>query len=207
MSSGAQIEYVLGLDETHFSAAAVLYDRAFGAKLGIAIRSQRERLEILERSLVPEFAIAAIDGERLVGLAGLHSPEGSLTAGLSPRELIGRLGPVRGLRAIAILSLLERKPAPGELLMDGIAVDESHRGRGIGSGLLRNVVEYATANGYRSVRLDVIDTNPAAKRLYERLGFVTVRHESFPFLAWLLGFGGSTTMAYDVLQSAKKGTR
>ena len=82
--------------------------------------------------------------------------------------------------------------------MDGIAVDQDYRGRGIGSQLLRRIIDYARDNGFESVRLDVIDTNPGARRLYERVGFIAVREDKFPYLRWLLGFGGATTMQFPI---------
>ena len=82
--------------------------------------------------------------------------------------------------------------------MDGISVHRDYRGRGIGSRLLREPAAYARRNGFRSIRLNVIDTNSSARRLYERQGFAAVRAENFPFLRWLLGFGGSTTMELPV---------
>lgn len=51
-----------------------------------------------------------------------------------------------------------------------IAVDPAHQRRGIGTWLVRRVVDEA---GSRPVRLQVLKVNPA-RRLYERLGFVEV---------------------------------
>ncbi len=53
-----------------------------------------------------------------------------------------------------------------------IALLPEHRGRGIGTRLVQDVLDEARASG-RSVSLHVEETNPA-KRLYERMGFVDV---------------------------------
>lgn len=82
--------------------------------------------------------------------------------------------------------------------MDGITVLSGYRGRGIGGVLLDKVKEYALQNGFRSIRLDVIDTNPRAKVLYERNGFKAVKREEFPYLKKVLGFGGSETMTFNI---------
>ena len=58
-------------------------------------------------------------------------------------------------------------------------------------------LELAKERGYRTVRLDVIDTNPRARALYEREGFEPVHTESFPALRPVLGFGASTTMVWS----------
>ena len=61
-------------------------------------------------------------------------------------------------------------------------------------------MEYAKENDYEKIRLDVIDTNPDARRLYERLGFVAERTNNFEGLRPVLGFGASTTMIYVLSQ-------
>ena len=78
--------------------------------------------------------------------------------------------------------------------MDGIVVHSDARGKGVGNRLLEEVANYAKEHEFDRVRLDVIDINTKAKKLYERKGFKEVKTEYFPYLRWLLGFGGSTTM-------------
>ena len=184
--------------------AAALYEAAFGQKFARAIPDREQRIAVLAQSFLPRFSFAALDGDRLVGLAGFHSPSGSLTGAMGATQLIGALGLVRGLWACALFSLFERTPVAGELVMDGIAVDAHYRGQGIGSKLLDAIVAYATEHQFRSVRLDVIDSNPRARKLYEAKGFRATKRESFPYLAWLIGFAGATTMALDA--SARRPT-
>lgn len=107
-------------------------------------------------------------------------------------------GHLRGLRRLLILALFERRPAPGQLVMDGIAVDQDMRGRGIGSLLIEEVVAVAAERECREIRLDVIDTNPRARALYERRGFTALRTARTPYLRRLLGFGAVTTMRRPV---------
>ncbi len=192
------IGYGIGLAETQRERAAQIYDEAFGAKFSLAIKSRRVREDVLRRAFVGKFGVTASAGQVLVGLAGFHTPAGSFTGGIGAGRLLARLGVFRGLWAIAVFGLYARTPAPGELVMDGIAVHEDYRGQGIGSRLLHEIVNYARGNGFKTVRLDVIDINPGARRLYERRGFVAVRTEHFPWLRWLLGFGGSTTMEFRI---------
>ncbi len=82
--------------------------------------------------------------------------------------------------------------------MDGIAVDSDARGEGIGSHLLKEVVKYAKDHEFESVRLDVININTKAKIFYQRMGFEAVKTIRYPYLKWLLGFSGSTTMSLSV---------
>jgi ribosomal protein S18 acetylase RimI-like enzyme len=190
--------YQLGVPESLRVEAAQLYDEAFGRKFSVAIGNTKKRRDVLAESFLLEYAVAAISKERLVGLAGFHTQRGALTSGMSAELLMERLGTPGGLWAAMIFSIYARQPQASELLMDGIAVRRDMRGKGIGTHLLNDLKRYARDNGFRTIRLDVIDTNPAARRLYKRQGFVPTRTERFGYLRWLLGFGASTTMIFNV---------
>lgn len=187
-----------GLPERYRSSAASLYDEAFGPKFSVAVRSDEKRLSLLKNCFVAEYAIVAMNDNRLIGIAGFHTSKGSLTGGITYRNLVSRLGFFRGSRAALIFSLYERKPVPKEFLMDGIAVHGDFRGKGIGSKLLDEIARYARENEYHRVRLDVIDTNPRARKLYELRGFKVVKTEKFAYLRWLLGFSSSTTLVLSI---------
>ena len=70
-------------------------------------------------------------------------------------------------------------PTADALYLGHLAVDPALRGKGIGRKLLAFAHEQALAGGYRRLLLDVADDNPDAKRLYERLGYVGLRHVEF----------------------------
>lgn len=57
------------------------------------------------------------------------------------------------------------------LYIDDICVDEDHRGQHIGSMLYDHVREYAKANGFYNITLNVWECNPGARKFYESLGF------------------------------------
>jgi len=54
-----------------------------------------------------------------------------------------------------------------------VAVDEAYRGRGIGSELVRQLMEEGKKCGIRSFTLEVRVSNVAAVHVYEKLGFVS----------------------------------
>lgn len=68
----------------------------------------------------------------------------------------------------------------------GMAVLRKYRGQGIGTALLRAVLEEANQRGIKAISLSVDPRNPA-KRLYERFCFKDVGKE-----------GGSVTMKLDL---------
>jgi ribosomal protein S18 acetylase RimI-like enzyme len=55
-----------------------------------------------------------------------------------------------------------------------VSVLADARGRGVGTSLLRALVNHARTDGHRALSLSVEEGNPAL-RLYERLGFVQVK--------------------------------
>jgi GNAT superfamily N-acetyltransferase len=73
-----------------------------------------------------------------------------------------------------------------------IAVDSSHRGRGIGMALLRALCERAGQDGLGALSLSVERDNPAL-RIYRRLGFVEVEGtaDACTMRLDLSGVGGS----------------
>ncbi|MCF6311366.1 MAG: GNAT family N-acetyltransferase [Verrucomicrobiales bacterium] len=198
MEAQDKIEYLLFLPEELRSQAAELYDEAFGKKFSLAIRSRKKRIALFEKCFMLDFAIAAISGDTLVGLAGFHDQQGSLTGGVTHELLISELGFLRGNWAALVFLIYDRKPAEAELVMDGIVVSSEYRGQGIGGHLLEQLFDYAEEKTYECIRLDVIDTNPRAKKLYQKKGFEVVKEETYPYLRWLLGFGGSTIMQREL---------
>ena len=79
-----------------------------------------------------------------------------------------------------LIVLYEERPAgrlylhstTRELCIVDILLDEAFRGRGIGSILLRWLQEVTKARGLEHLQLSVLVHNMAARRLYERHGFI-----------------------------------
>lgn len=186
-----------GLPDRYRRRAAEIYWDAFERKFRPILKRERG-VPLLARILDPHCAILAFDEDRLVGIAGLHIGSRQFVR-WSYRPLIHEFGLVGGLIRGFFVNLANRPQRSGELLMDGLAVDASMRGRGVGSALLEAVCNYAQERGFSAVRLDVVDTNPRARQLYERQGFVPTETHQLPFLRNLLGFGAYTTMIKAVI--------
>ena len=183
----------LGVPEACRQEAAELYWEAFGRKLGPAIGPRERGIALLAPKLELDNAMAALSEGQLLGLAGFQL-EGKTLVNLTLGDVFREFGPLRGVWRSALLALLDRKPAKSELLLDGIVVRPDQRGRGIGTALLQALFELARANNLTSLRLDVVDTNPRARSLYEREGFVVTKVERTPYLRRLMGFGSSAEM-------------
>jgi ribosomal protein S18 acetylase RimI-like enzyme len=188
----------LGLPANLRREAAVIYWQAFGAKLGRVLGPEPKALVFLERALRAEFCMAATseDGQ-LLGMAGFKTRRGSFAGGTSQdmRAVYGRIGAAWRL---ALLWLLERDTEKRRFLLDGICVTTEARGQGVGSALLDAICAEALSRGYSAVRLDVVDTNPRARALYERMGFQAVDTVRIGALRHVFGFAAAVTMVKPI---------
>lgn len=183
-----------GFHERERGEVARLYWQAFGAKLNRVMGPADRALAYFERTLVPGHALCARDTDgRLLGVAGFKTGDGALVGG-SLRDLAAIYGWVGAGWRAAALSALEREVESPRFLMDGIFVAPSAQGQGVGSRLLEAVAQEAAARGYDEVRLDVIDSNPRARALYERRGFRAVESHSTGLLRHVFSFRSATTM-------------
>lgn len=83
---------------------------------------------------------------------------------------------VEGVKVVACdpdpVGMVASTPKPDGLYLFSMWVRDSHRGRGLGEALVREVLTWAAAHGWKVVRLRVWEDNLPARRLYKRLGFV-----------------------------------
>lgn len=187
-----------GLPEHLKPQAADLYWQAFGGKLGLVMGPRARALAFLIRVIREDHCICAIakDGE-LLGIAGFKSVQGSFAGGdvLDIRAVYGRVG---AAWRSGLMRLMQTDIDNERFLIDGICVAEIHRGQGIGAALVTALIEEARSRGYRTIRLEVVDTNIRARALYERLGFTVTRSETIGPLRLVFGFSRALTMIRDV---------
>ena len=196
MKQHSDIRIAAGFLPQHRAAVAASFWQAFSGKLAPVLGPETRALAFLDRTLDPGFALSATDADgSFLGVAGFKTDQGALVGG-GLRDLAAIYGWVGTPWRLPILALLERETKPGVLLMDGIFVTEAARGKGVGTLLLQAIKAEATRRGAQSVRLDVIDSNPRARALYERQGFVAMGTHSIGPLRHLFGFSKATTMVF-----------
>jgi ribosomal protein S18 acetylase RimI-like enzyme len=141
----------------------------------------------LSSGLAPGRCLAAVCGPKLVGAAAVQTVEGSF---LNPtfKPMIDEYGLWGGCFRLWGLRLLRHRTKKDEWYVDGIAVKEELRGRGVGTGLLHALEKEARRRGINKLSLEVVDTNPRAKALYERLGFIETRRETIRPFNRIYGF-------------------
>lgn len=191
------MELRAGLPDALRAEAAALYWNAFGGKLGRVLGPERLALAFVERVMRADHCIVALGPEGLLGLAGFKTPEGSFAGG-SPADLRAVYGRWGGAWRSGVMQLLGGEADSLRFLLDGLCVRPDMRGRGIGSALLAAICDEGRARGYGAVRLDVVDTNPRARALYERRGFVLDRSTPIGPLRLVFGFRAAHTMVHQL---------
>ena len=177
---------------------ARLYWQAFGEKLGRVLQPESRALAFITAVMRADHAISAYDeAGQLLGIAGFKSPMGAFVGGHFD-DLAQAYGFPGAVWRAALLHLLERDVENVRFLMDGLFVRPEARGRGVGTALLDAICAEAATRGYAEVRLDVIDTNPRARALYERHGFRQVAASSMGPLRHVFGFSAAVTMVRAV---------
>lgn len=192
-------EVVPGFTEDERDTVGALYWGAFGSKLGRAFAREEDGLACITASMHPARTLVARRAGAVAGICGFYDgADGALD--VTWRTLRAHLPVTGALRALAVLGPLAQTKQAGVLVLDGICVAESWRGHGIGTTLLHAAIDLAASRGLGVVQLSVIETNPRARALYERVGFVGTTTQSLGFLARLYGFDRYTTMRYRVGQ-------
>jgi ribosomal protein S18 acetylase RimI-like enzyme len=182
-----------GFEETQRAQVAAIYVAAFERKLTPLFNTTDIAVHMVAAELDPACCFTAADAVgRVLGVAGFQHG-GQSFVNFSASALMREFGWLSGALRYGMTLLFDRKPHKDELQMDGIAVHNDARGMGVGTQLITALEAFAVQHGYQGVRLDVVDTNPRARRLYERLGFVAQHTATYPFLRFI-GFTAITTM-------------
>ena len=79
---------------------------------------------------------------------------------------------------------LARYAFPGRPQLTNLQVAAAERGRGVGTALVEAIAAAAAAAGHSALGLGVADDNPAAARLYLRLGFTETGLRSVDRYTW-----------------------
>jgi GNAT superfamily N-acetyltransferase len=114
--------------------------------------------------------------------------------------------PARGVvaekdgRVLGTANMYANRAGPGSHVASGSLMVAKHaRGAGVGRALTTDLIAWARRSGFLAVQFNaVVDTNTAAVRLYESLGFVTVGTVPMAFRHPELGDVGLRVMWLDL---------
>ncbi len=172
-----KINYLDHLPDEFKASAIQLYFNSLKEKLGPVLGDDSRAQEVLESNLATKQCLVAICDQNLVGVLGIQTDKGGF---INPtlNKMVKVYGKVGGIFRLIGLALLHHKTASDELYVDGVAVADEMRGKGIGSQLFELLERIASKKGIRTISVEVIDSNPRAKALYERLGFVLIKQRT-----------------------------
>jgi ribosomal protein S18 acetylase RimI-like enzyme len=163
------------------NSAACLYVDALKDKVTPIFGGSSRARRVLVRGLVPDHCLTAFWNDNFVGLLGIQNKNGGLF-NISLNAMIREYGLLRGVYRYFGLCLLHHINESDEWYVDGVAVDEKMRGKGVGTGLLGYLEFLAKEKGVKKITLEVIDSNPKAMALYNRLGFIKTNQSNvWPF--------------------------
>lgn len=192
--------------ETHH-LARILYD-SFQDKFPIIFKGFSEEkaistLSVLFGSMIRTMKysgliIAKINNEIVGAVQVIYKNMDDFSNDLALDILKNELGFWKGWRAAILLGFLETKPYKNSLVIDGIAVDENYRSKGIGKELLNYSLKIARNQGLKRVLLKVILKNERVKLLYEKFGFETIKKKSPFLIKRFTSIKGYYLMKYDL---------
>lgn len=183
------------------SIAAKILAEGFTAKfssLGLSDEMTAGLLEdTWERSDNHLYMVNKID-DNIAGAAHLKWNGPYEYTGLSNRDLVQKYGRMHLHRFTIGMNALYEEVDEGDCYIVALAVDEDHRGKGVGATMLDDIADYASDNGFERVTLFVTDKNVGARRLYERSGFRAVRGKQSFFESIYFREPNWTFMARDL---------
>lgn len=193
----SDIEIVRGIPAGARLDVARIYWEAFGRKLAPSLGGRARGVAYLETQLHSDRFLCATRSGRVIGVLGFCDG-GRKAVGLSVRGLAREYSAISAPWRAALMLILSRTPREGELLLDGLSIAPEERGHGIGSRLLGEAIALSAYRGLKGVRLSVVDSNPRARSLYERLGFTATETVSIGILERVYGFRRATDMVYRI---------
>ena len=178
--SDGEIALLDHLPEAHVDAAlGILFD-AFAKKFRHGFRDAGDFRRLFRRDVRREYCYTAVRGDQLLGIVtySTRAPAHREFYQVGLRRLLTTFTPVRTLRVLFNLWLLNESVARQEFLIESIAVSPAARGLGVGTRLMLAAEARARDEDYQRLALDVIGINDGAIRLYERLGYRIVKTTS-----------------------------
>ncbi len=181
-----------GIGDEYRDRAAQIYWAAFEDKLGNILGPKARGVAFFRRVMIGERAFIAVKEDELIGIIGFDLGEGGVIGGG-----FGDLFAIYGFSAIwrgALLMSFSRLPIQKTAMIDGIAVDDSYRSKGVGSALLSRLEKYSQEKECEQIVLEVINTNPRARTLYTRHGFEVTGRRNILFFSRLFNFQSAIQM-------------
>ena len=192
--AGASLNY-----KNRIKIAEIIYD-TFKDKIEPVLGSRDDSIRFLSTFLNPKRIILASVNREIVGVACLKYG-GDSWLHIKGKDLFFYFlrKPMKFLNLILTGLLLTSKPEKDEVLLDILAVAAGYRGKGVGTALVNKVINLASSEKYKVVKLHIVDKNTRARRFYEKIGFrITGSRKVPPPLKRFYDFSKIYTMSYYI---------
>lgn len=179
------------------TVATLIYD-SFENQFQYTLGPRYKGVSFIADSLQSEYGLIAFQENEFVGIGGAKTEKGELIQIRFSRWLYTYH--IRTLRSFFIgFPFLYERHESGVLTLASLSVKKAARGQGIGTQIIKEFIHYGSVNGFHTLKLEVVNSNPKAKMLYDRLGFTTRRYTSIPRpWSFFLGFTGVYEMVYPL---------
>ena len=144
---------------------------------------------------VSQFTIAEVDGEPAAALCAMPAAG----TGAAARSAIEEAADKTGLKASELAAIFRRgaytagcwvQGGDGDWLIEHVASQHAHRGRGLVQALLGHALAAGQAAGFRRASVSFLIGNDAAERCYAKAGFAFAEEKRDPAFEALTGAPG-----------------
>lgn len=187
--------------------AEILYD-SFAQKINylwIITKDKEKAVRIIKKHMNLDLCFIKWQEGKVAGVASIETKESGNFIDIPLKTFIKEFSFFAGIfryLAYQIYKDKQVKMNSKRIHLDLVAVNQEMRGQGIGSSLLQAAYQLGKRLGKTEIVLEVVDSNPRAKKLYEKQGFVEENFEDFSGFLGLFtkkaGFQGVSTMVFDL---------
>lgn len=180
--------------------AIEIYYEAFDKKeqQKILYYSKKQAIKLYRKGINFKAGLYAIKKGKVIGVLGFKSDKFKLMD-YKLKLLTDEFGLFGGLiRKIRYLFTQIESISKKEIKIEAIAVAKKHQRKGIGTKLIKKAIAYSKKHNYKRIILNVVNTNPNAKRLYKRVGFKTIGNRYYGFITKKAGYTSYSKMALDL---------
>ncbi|MCM3782634.1 GNAT family N-acetyltransferase [Neobacillus mesonae] len=158
------------LTEQQILQAAEVYVNSYYSELSSLSKDETVLTKIIKSSFIEKQFYAAVMDHQIVGIMA-YSTSSSRSQHFEKDALKRVLGTTQGSVVHYFLANQFHKKLPlneNECFLEAVATDPKYRGRGIATSMLLHLIQQLPFNVFK---LEVVDTNRAARSIYEKQGF------------------------------------
>lgn len=177
--------------------ANIFYEN-FQDKFKIFLGNKKKAIPLIASTLEDDRIIVAIKNGKVIGFAGLqyHKKSFSIPSLTQIVKIYGFMT-IRTFPFFVISSF--NKPKSFQLHLESLAVTGKEQGKGIGTQLLNATINHAKAKSFSQIKLEVIQTNQKAKKLYKKIGFKSTKIIKIPYpFSYIIGFSSFEEMLFNL---------